>query len=64
MSAPGESKLRPMAVRTLLLVGANPDLEVRLEERLESGTWAIERVPNNAAVLMGRKATMLCSSNI
>ena len=51
MSAIGATRLHPVAVKTLLVVGGNPDLEGRLGTKLQSGTWVIERVPNNAAVL-------------
>jgi anti-sigma regulatory factor (Ser/Thr protein kinase)/CheY-like chemotaxis protein len=55
MNALGANKLTPVAVRTLLIVGGNPDLEERLKERLPRGTWAIVQVPDNASVLAAVK---------
>lgn len=45
------NQLRPIAVKTLLLVGGNRELEDYLKTALGSGTYAIERIPDNAAAL-------------
>lgn len=55
MNALGAKKLAPVPVKTLLIVGGNPDLENRLKERLPPGTWGIVRVLDNSSVLAAIK---------
>jgi DNA-binding response OmpR family regulator len=56
MSAPLESRLRPVLVRRLLFIGRNSDADNLLKNVLEPGSWAIERAPDNATALAMAKA--------
>lgn len=51
MSAARQINLRPFAIRNVLVVGIDRDLEAIVRDVLESGDWAITYTPNNAAVL-------------
>jgi CheY-like chemotaxis protein len=51
MSAAAELNFRPFAVRNVLLVGGDPEVNALLREILQMGEWAISHDPNNAAVL-------------
>lgn len=51
MSAVAKSQLRPFAMKRLLLVGGDLELDALLRNVLEPGAWIIEYAPDNAAVL-------------
>ena len=44
-------ELRPFAVKTVLVVGGNPQIQSLLSRVLEAGSWAVLSVPDNQAAL-------------
>src|SRR6266498_1383350 len=52
MNAVSTVEMRPFPVRTVLLVGRDPEIEARLRKSLEPETWAIQHVTDNAAALV------------
>ena len=52
MSALPHSELRPVPVRTALLVGGDSDMAEQLRAILEPGLWALQHSHDNAAALM------------
>jgi anti-sigma regulatory factor (Ser/Thr protein kinase)/CheY-like chemotaxis protein len=51
MNALSNIAMRPFPVRNALIVGGDSQLEERLRDILEPGTWAIQRTTDNAAAL-------------
>jgi len=52
MNAVSTVEMRPFPVRTVLLVGGDPEIEARLRKSLEPETWAVQHVTDNAAALV------------
>src|SRR5580692_523602 len=51
MNALANIEMRPFPVRAALVVGGDPQVEERLREILEPGSWAIQRTADNATAL-------------
>jgi len=52
MSALPNTEMRPVPVRTALLVGRDSHIEEQLRAILEPGLWALQHATDNAAALM------------
>src|SRR5580698_8502995 len=52
MNALANIEMRPFPVRAALVVGGDPQVEERLREILEPGSWAIQRTADNATALL------------
>ncbi len=52
MNAVSTVEMRPFPVRTVLLVGGDPEIDARLRKSLEPETWAVQHVTDNAAALV------------
>jgi anti-sigma regulatory factor (Ser/Thr protein kinase)/CheY-like chemotaxis protein len=52
MSSAAKIEMRPFAVRRVLIVGGDPQIEAVLRRTLEPGSWTIQHAVDNAAALL------------
>jgi DNA-binding NarL/FixJ family response regulator len=58
MNATAQIENRPIAIRTALVVAANPEVNAVLAKTLDSRFWYIRHVPNNVAALAWAETTV------
>lgn len=51
MGSPPNTEMRPFAVKNMLVVGTDPEIQTLLSQVLASGSWTVLRVPDNRAAL-------------